>query len=90
VDGFDFSIWVSVGDLILKRCRLEAAFISSLLEAPLDQLRAEFQSTVYCQTSASAKATVADIQQTRNAHSHRYQGTGAYLLFKLHNLVEPQ
>ena len=32
---------MAIGDLILKRCQLEDAFfISSLLEAPLDQLRA--------------------------------------------------
>lgn len=36
-----FDAGMAVGDLILKRCQLEDAFfISSLLEAPLDQLRA--------------------------------------------------
>jgi hypothetical protein len=42
VDGFDFfDLGFAIGDLILKRCQLEDAFfISSLLEAPLDQLRA--------------------------------------------------
>ena len=36
-----FDCGMAVGDLILKRCQLEDAFfISSLLEAPLDQLRA--------------------------------------------------
>jgi len=35
-----FDAGMAVGDLILKRCQLEDAFfISSLLEAPLDQLR---------------------------------------------------
>jgi hypothetical protein len=40
--GFDwFDLGFAIGDLILKRCQLEDAFfISSLLEAPLDQLRA--------------------------------------------------
>jgi len=42
VDAFDwFDVGYAIGDLILKRCQLEDAFfISSLLEAPLDQLRA--------------------------------------------------
>jgi hypothetical protein len=42
VEGFDFfDLGFAIGDLILKRCQLEDAFfISSLLEAPLDQLRA--------------------------------------------------
>ena len=36
-----FDAGMAIGDLILKRCQLEDAFfISSLLEAPLDQLRA--------------------------------------------------
>lgn len=42
VDNFDwFDVGVAIGDLILERCQLEDAFfISSLLEAPLEQLRA--------------------------------------------------
>lgn len=42
VDDFDwFDVGYAVGDLILKRCQLEDAFfISSLLEAPVEQLRA--------------------------------------------------
>jgi len=36
-----FDVGFAIGELILKRCQLEDAFlISSLLEAPLDQLRA--------------------------------------------------
>ena len=42
VEEFDwFDIGYAIGDLIFQRCQLEDAFfISSLLEAPLDQLRA--------------------------------------------------
>mmetsp|Transcript_21688 Transcript_21688/g.60192 ORF Transcript_21688/g.60192 Transcript_21688/m.60192 type:complete len:2095 (+) Transcript_21688:3009-9293(+) len=42
VDDFDwFDVGYAIGDLILKRCQLEDAFfISSLLDAPLEQLRA--------------------------------------------------
>lgn len=42
VDQFDwFDVGYAIGDLILTRCQLEDAFfISSLLEAPLEQLRA--------------------------------------------------
>ena len=42
VDDFDwFDVGYALGDLILKRCQLEDAFfISSLLDAPLEQLRA--------------------------------------------------
>lgn len=42
VSGFDwFDVGYAVGDLVLKRCQLEDAFfISSLLEAPVEQLRA--------------------------------------------------
>jgi len=42
VKDFDwFDVGYAVGDLILKRCQLEDAFfISSLLEAPVEQLRA--------------------------------------------------
>jgi Protein of unknown function (DUF3684) len=41
VNDFDwFDVGYAIGDLILKRCQLEDAFfISSLLEAPLEQLR---------------------------------------------------
>jgi hypothetical protein len=41
VKGFDwFDVGYAIGDLILQRCQLEDAFfISSLLEAPLEQLR---------------------------------------------------
>jgi Protein of unknown function (DUF3684) len=41
VKDFDwFDVGYAIGDLILKRCQLEDAFfISSLLEAPLEQLR---------------------------------------------------
>jgi len=41
VDFDWFDVGFAIGELILKRCQLEDAFfISSLLEAPLDQLRA--------------------------------------------------
>lgn len=38
-----FDVGYAIGDLILERCQLEDAFfISSLLEAPLEQLRGEY------------------------------------------------
>ena len=42
IEDFDwFDVGYALGDLILKRCQLEDAFfISSLLDAPLEQLRA--------------------------------------------------
>jgi hypothetical protein len=57
--------WVYVGDLILL-LSVGSAFVSSLLEAPLDQLRAEFQST--CAKIAPVQANSRYIQQNRNAH----------------------
>ena len=71
VDGYDwFDVGYAIGDLILQRCQLEDAFsISSLLDAPLEQLRARgFPVDRILQVGSHVQQT--DLRRRSNFLSH--------------------
>jgi hypothetical protein len=80
VEGFDwFDVGYAIGDLILQRCQLEDAFfISSLLDAPLEQLRSRgFPVDRILQPTVTVAAANSDVANGGEADAKVANGNAA-------------